>query len=214
MSQDRDVDVEELRGDIEQIKAAMGIQERYSGATSMWLFFGVAVPVAAAISQYVHLERLPAWYHSLIWLGILGGGFVGYLLLSDESVRPANEGTGKPNLFVQFGLVYLASIPLQSIAFEYAGDVEYVPASAAALSIILVMLGVAYGILGSSMAAYHVRRRDRWLFYVGTVWMVALGTLIPGRPFLEEWAYAVFGGLYFVYAVGAYAVMRAGGDAN
>lgn len=214
MSQDPDVDVDELRGDIEQIKAAMGIQERYSGATSIWLFFGLAVPVASALSQYVHLEHLPTWYHWLVWLVVLGGGYAGYLLFSDESIRPSGDSAGTPNLFVQFGLVYFAAVPLQTIAFEYTADVGYVAKSAMALSIIVVMLGVAYGVLGSSMEAFHVRRRDRWLFYVGTLWMIALGMLIPGRPFLETWPYAVFGGLYFVYAIGAYAVMRTGGNGD
>jgi len=211
MSQDPDVDVEQLRGDIEQIKEAMGIQERYGGATSTWLFFGVAVPVASALSQYVHMEQLATWYHWIVWLVLLGGGYAGYLLYSDESARPAESAAGRPNIFTQFVLVYFASVPVQTIAFEYVTDVGYVTESAMGLSFILVMLGVAYGVIGSSLEAYYVRRRDRWLFYAGTVWMVILGVLIPGRPFLETWAYAVFGGLYFVYAMAAYAVIQSGG---
>lgn len=214
MSQEPDVDVDDLRDDIEQIKAAMGIEERYSGATSAWLFLGVAVPAASALSQYVHLEQLPAWYHWFVWLVVLGAGYAGYLLASDASVRWSDRSAGTPNLMLQFGLVYFASVPVQTIAFEYVGDVGYVAESAMALSIIVVMLGVAYGVIGSSLAAHHVRKLDRWVFYAGTVWMVGLGALIPGRSVLETWGYAVFGGLYFAYAMAAYLVLRTGGDGD
>ena len=153
-----EIDVDELRTELDQIKAAMGIDERYEGATTLWLLFGLAVPVAAALSQYVVLERLPQWYHTLIWLGVLGGG----------------------------------------------------AESALVLSIIVVMIGAAYGVLGASLRAYFVRRRDRRVFYVGTLWMVALGVAIPRHATLETWEFAAFGASYFVYAMAAYLVLRGG----
>lgn len=212
MTDDRELDVEELRAELDQIKDAMGIQERYSGATEQWLLFGFAVPVAAAISQYVHLERLPAWYHTVTWAVVIAGAFGLYFALNDRDASLNWSTEGKPNLLVQFGIVYLASIPLQSIAGAYVGDLGYVEESALALAIIVVMIGVAYGVFGSSLRAHYVRRRDRWVFYVGTVWMVGLGVLIPEFPFLEEWAFAVFGGVYFAYAMLAYLWLRSGGE--
>lgn len=214
MTGDSDVDVDELRAELDQIKAAMGLQERYSGATSIWLLFGLAVPVAAGLSQYVLLERLPSWYHSVIWLAVLGGAVLAYALASDQSFRPSGSTEGKPRLWVQFLVVYLASLPLQYIAKAYTTDLGYVADSALSLSIILVVLGVAYGIFGSTLRAYYVRRRDRYVFYVGSVWMLGLAVAIPGSATLEEWAFAVFGGLYLVYALGAYFLLTTGGDAN
>lgn len=215
MSEERDIDVEELRGDIEQIKRAMGLQERYAGAASTWIFFGLAVPVASALSQYVVVERLPQWYITAIWFVVLGGGFVLYAAVSEEDHRPNWGGHGDgPNLFAQFGIVYLAVIPLQEIAFEYAGDLDYVAETGMALAIIVAMLGVAYAVLGTSMRAFRVRRRDRALFYVGTVWMLGLAVAIAHSSTLEYWAFAVFGGLYFLYAASSYAAMRAGGGAG
>lgn len=214
MTGDSDVDVEELRAELDQIKAAMGLQERYSGATSIWLLFGLAVPVAAALSQYVHLERLPAWYHSVIWLGVLGGAVLAYALASDRSFQPGGSAEGKPRLWVQFLVVYLASIPLQSIAKAYTTDLGYVADSALSLSIILVVLGIAYGIFGSTLRAYHVRRRDRYVFYAGTVWMIGLAVAIPESTTLEKWAFAAFGGLYLAYALGAYLLLTRGGETN
>lgn len=211
MTEEPDVDVDELRSDLDQIKSAMGISERYSGATQIWLLFGVAVPIAAALSQYVHLEQLPYWYHNIIWLGIIGGILgLGVWWNSDWDV--SGTGTGKPNLWLQFLIVYLAAIPLQSIADAYTADLGYVAESAQALAIVLVVLAIAYGVFGSSMRAYHIRRRDRYVFYVGTVWMIGLAMAIPQYPTLERWAYAAFGGAYFVYAMGAYLFLRSTGE--
>jgi len=211
---DQDIDADELRSELDQIKDAMGIRERYDGATSVWLLFGVAVPVAAALSQYVHLEELPQLYHTLIWFVVLGGGAAVYFAVVEDGPRPDWTGAGKPNLAVQFAVVYLASVPLQVVAFAHTGDVGYAAESTLVLSIIVVMLGVAYGVFGASLRAFYVRLRDRLVFYVGTVWMVALGVAIPYTPVLETWAYAAYGGCYFVYAMAAYFVLRAGGDGD
>ncbi len=197
-------DVEALRSDLEQIKEAMGIQERYSGATSLWLLLGVVVAAAAAMSQYVHLERLPAAYHWPIWMGVLGAGFGLWVLVSDDPEEMSWSTADKPNLFLQFGLVYAASIPTQSVARVYTGELGYEADSVLALSIILVFLAVAYGVLGSSLRAYRILFRDRAVFYVGTVWMLGLALAMPVVDVLETWPYAVFGGVYLVYALGAW----------
>jgi hypothetical protein len=200
-------DVERLREDLDQIKEAMGIAEQYEGAGSIWLFFGLAVPVASALSQYVLIERLPGWYFSVIWFVVLGGGFGFYAAVTGQEYRPTRPSQGKPNLLAQFAIVYLAAIPLVVVAGAYTEGLGYVDETAMMFSIIAVMLGVAYGMLGSSMRAYRIRTRDRWIFYVGTVWMVALGVAVPQSALLEQWVYAAFGGLYFVYAIGAYVVL-------
>jgi hypothetical protein len=214
MTDDTEIDADELRAELDQIKAAMGLEECYSGATSIWLLFGLAVPVAAALSQYVVLERLPFWYHSAIWLGTLAVAVGVFALLSDHSLGRTRPGDGKPRLWVQFLLVYLASIPLQTIASTYAGDLSYVADSSLSLSIILVTLGVAYGIFGTSLRAYYVRKRDRYVFYVGTGWMIGLALAISESTALAEWAYAVFGGVYFVYAIATYLFLEWGGGAS
>jgi len=211
---DQEIDADELRAELDQIKDAMGIRERYDGATSVWLLFGFAVPVAAALSQYVHLEALPQLYHTGIWFAVLGGGAALYFAVAEDGPRPDWSGSGKPNLVVQFAVVYLASVPLQAIVFAYTDDVGYAAESTLVLAIIVVMLGVAYGVFGASLRAFYVRRRDRWVFYAGTVWMVALGVAIPYTPVLETWAYATYGACYFVYAMAAYLVLREGGDGN
>lgn len=88
MSTNQEIDVDQLRAELDQIKDAMGIRERSPGAIRIWLVFGVLVPVAAGLSQVVYSQRLSQSYHGLIWLGLLGlGGFAIQVLL--EPFLPA-----------------------------------------------------------------------------------------------------------------------------
>jgi hypothetical protein len=207
MTEDTEIDVEQLRTELDHIKDAMGIQERYGAATSMWLLFGFAVPVASALSQYVFTERLPGWYHALIWAGVLGGAYAVWFAVADDADELSFRADGKPNLFVQFGLVYFSIFPIQAITAAFLPELGYVDEALLVQSLIVVLVGLAYGLLGSSLAAYYVRWRDRAVFYVGTAWMMALGVAIPYVDALQTWPHASFGGLYFVYAVAAYVVL-------
>jgi len=201
-----EIEADELREELETIKEAMGLRERYSGATSMWLLFGLAVPVASALSQYVFTERLAPWLHAVIWAGVLGLGFAVWYVLSDEPESNFAAGPA-PNLFVQFGLVYFTVLPVQAAVSPFLGDLGYVDEALFVQSLIVVFLGLAYAVLGSSLAAYRVRLRDRALFYIGTGWMVALGVAIPQVAFLRVWPHATFGAVYLVYALGTYTVL-------
>jgi hypothetical protein len=201
-----EIEADELREELETIKEAMGLRERYSGATLMWLLFGLAVPVASALSQYVFTERLAPWLHAVICAGVLGLGFAVWYILSDEPESNVAAGSA-PNLFVQFGLVYFTVLPVQAAVSPFLRDLGYVDEALFVQSLIVVFLGLAYAVLGSSLAAYRVRLRDRALFYVGTGWVVALGVAIPQVAFLRVWPHATFGAVYLVYALGAYAVL-------
>ena len=203
-----EIEPDDLREELETIKEAMGLQERYSGATSMWLLFGLAVPVASALSQYVFTERLAPWLHAVVWAGVLGVGFAIWYAVAGKEEGEVGIGAGaRPNLFVQFGLVYFTVIPVQAAVGPFLQDLGYVEEALFVQSLIVVFVGLAYGVLGSSLAAYRVRLRDRAVFYVGTAWMVALGVAIPQVDFLRAWPHATFGGVYLVYALGAYAVL-------
>ena len=203
-----EIEPDDLREELETIKEAMGLEERYSGATSMWLLFGLAVPVASGVSQYVFTERLAPWLHAVVWAVVLGVGFAIWYATAGKEEGDIGVGAGaRPNLFVQFGLVYFTVIPVQAAVAPFLRDLGYVEEALFVQSLIVVFIGLAYGILGSSLAAYRVRFRDRMLFYVGTVWMVALGVAIPQVGVLRTLPHATFGGVYLVYALGAYAVL-------
>lgn len=102
-----EIEPDDLREELETIKEAMGLQKRYSGATSMWLLFGLAVPVASALSQYVFTERLAPWLHAVVWAVVLGVGFAIWYAVAGKEEGEVGIGAGaRPNRFVQFGLVY------------------------------------------------------------------------------------------------------------
>lgn len=209
---DQEIDVDTLRTELDQIKDAMGIRERNEEVLEFWLYFGVLTALAAALSQYVHLQRLPAWYHTVIWGGIIGGFFV-VLSLGVLDEQPTYfGGEGKPDLSVLFVGVWLASIPIQVVFGDSNVYDGYVTASTRVLGLAIVLIGLAYFLSGNVLKAYYIRRRDRVPFYVGGLWMAVLGTAIPHVDVLRTWGYAVFGGCYLVYAVAVYVFLGGIGD--
>jgi hypothetical protein len=206
---DPDVDPAELEAQLSHIKEAMGLQERYEGITAQWLLFGVLVAVAAAVSQYVHLEGLPGYWHAVVWVGLLfGGGFVGmWYLLDGEEGPEFGAADGKPSLWLIFVAAYAVVFPIQAVVAPHLADLPDDTGSMLTLSLILVLVGLAYLLMGNALRAYYIRARDRWAFYVGGVLLTALAVAIQYVEVLQTWGYAAFGGLYLVYALATYAVL-------
>lgn len=206
MTETTDVDPSELQRDLDRIKEAMGIAERYESAIEVWLWFGVLVAVASAVSQFVVLNRLPAWWHSVIWVGLLvigGGGLMWWRY--GGSWTP---GRTEPNVGFQIFVVYLGSIAVQLALSSVLPDMGYLLETASVLGIILVMLGLGYIVAGETLKAYRIRARDRRAFHLGGLMMVGLGIAIPNVELLHTWGYAAFGASYLVYALGAYVVLK------
>lgn len=201
-----DVDASELQRDLDRIKVAMGIADRYESAVEAWLWFGVLVAVASAASQYVVLARLPPIWHTPIWVGllILGGGSLMYWRLGSSW----SPGTDEPNVGFQILVIYLGSILVQLAAGPVVPDsIPYLLETAYVLGLILVMLGLGYIVAGETLKAYRIRARDRRAFHAGGVMMVILGVAIPNVELLHTWGYAAFGASYVTYALLAYAVL-------
>jgi hypothetical protein len=209
---DQELDVEALRTELDQIKDAMGIRERSEHALEFWLYVAALVVVAATISQYVHLQRLPGWFHTVVWGGIFGG-FFAVLTWGPFDRTPRFRGDeSKPSLFVLFLTVWLAAIPIQVVFGNSNVYQGYVTTSARILGLALILLGVGYVVAGNVLKAYYIRRRDRLAFYLGGFWMVVLGAAMPHVDLFRSWGYAVFGGVYAVYAVAVYLLLRGGDD--
>jgi len=202
-------DVEELQEELSQIKEAMGIADRYEGITSQWLLFGVLVALAAGISQYVMLEGLPGYWHAVVWIALLfGGGAVGmWWLRPGDGWQTLSPRSDRPGLFFVFGAAYLTIVPLEIVVVGFVGDLTEPTQTLLTLSLVLVMIGLAYLMMGNALRAYRIRNRDRYAFHVGGLLLIGLGTAIPFVEVLQTWAYAVFGGLYLVYALATYAVL-------
>ncbi|WP_135820274.1 hypothetical protein [Halostella litorea] len=200
------VDPAELREDIETIKDAMGLEERYEGAAVLWLAFGGLVAVAAGLSQYVFLAELSDWYHPVIWIGLLGGGgaVANRLVAGDDAGGWGSDDA--PDPYLQIAVVYAVSFPIVNIQQSLV-DAPRAVASASTLATIVVLIGAAYLVVGNTLKAYRIRTRDRYAFYGGGALMVALGTVMPFVDALLTWHYAAFGLAYLAYALASYAVL-------
>lgn len=203
-----DPDVERLREDVDRIKEAMGLAERYEGLTEQWLLFGFLVAIAAGISQYVMLADLPGYWYAITWVGIMfGGGFLGIWWLTRGKPGSFRAREDHPGIWFIYVVSYLAVFPLQLVIGEYVGQLGERSETLLVLSLILILIGLAYLLAGNAMRAYRIRDRDRYAFYAGGLLMMGLGTAIPHVELLQTWAYAAMGSLYLVYAVATYVVL-------
>lgn len=199
-----DVDRDELQRDLDRIKDAMGLAERYENAPEQWLGFGIVVAVAAAISQVVVLERLPGYWFAVVWFGLFGA--FGAVLRRRYGYAFA-PGSSRPNVGFQILAVYAAAFAVQFVALSFLPDLDYLEETAFQLGIILLLLGTAYVVAGETLKAYHIRDRDRYAFHVGGLILGGLGVAIPTVGALHEWGFATFGGVYLVYALGSYWIL-------
>lgn len=199
-----DVDPAALQQDIDRIKDAMGIAERYESAPEQWLLFAAFVAVGSAISQVLVLERVSAVWLPVVWLGLLGGVGVGLSRRYDYSYGP---GRSDPNVGFQILVVYLGSFATQFVARPFMPELGYLANTAFVLGVVAVMLGLGYLVAGETLKAYHIRARDRYALHAGGVVLVVVGVAIPNVEVLHTWGYAAFGASYVVYAAASYLVL-------
>ena len=200
-----EIDVDALREEVDQIKDAMGLEERYPSQFHLWLVYGGLVALAAAASQFIVLNELPAWYHAVAWGGLLGGAGVVQGLRGDRS--EAGTAGDKPNIPLQFGGVFAYYVVILA-ATSVLPSPGYRLQNAVIFGMVVGLVGVSYVVVGSSLSAYYIRKRDRYAFYPGAVWMFLLAVAIPVVPTLRTWGYATFGGLYMAHSVAAYLLLR------
>jgi len=205
MGSNESVDPDALRDDIDRIKDAMGIAERYESAPEQWLLFGALVAVGSAISQVLVLERAAGFWIPVVWFGLFGASAIGLSWRYDYSFGP---GAHDPNIGFQILVVYLGSFAtLFAVGPFVQESLGYLAESALVLGIIVVMLGLAYLVAGETLKAYRIRARDRYLLHGGGVLMVGLGIAIPNVEALHTWGFAAFGASYAVYAAASYLVL-------
>jgi hypothetical protein len=200
-----EIDVDAVREEVSQIKDAMGLNERYPSQFYLWLVYGVLVALAAGASQLIALNRLPAWYHPVAWFGFVGvAGVVQWLRGGEVDAQPAGA---KPNIQLQFGGVFAYYVVIIAATSVFP-SVGYLTRSAVIFGMTVGLVGVSYVVVGSSLTAYYIRKRDRYTFYAGGLWMFGLAAAIPVVPALRKWGYAAFGVLYLAHSVAAYLLLR------
>lgn len=204
MGSNENVDPEALRDDIDRIKDAMGIAERYDGAPEQWLLFAAFVALGSAISQFLVLERAPDFWIPIVWLVLLGGSALGLSRRYDYAYGP---GRSEPNVGFQILVVYLGSFAALFAVAPFLPELGYLAENALTLGLVVVMLGLGYLVAGETLKAYHIRARDRYALHAGGVLMVALGVAIPNVEALHTWGFGAFGASYAVYAAASYLVL-------
>lgn len=202
-----DAEVEEVRADLERIKDAMGLRERYPSAFRTWLVYGVLVPLAALGSQAVVLYELPGWGHWLSWGGFLGAGAL-YLWLRGPEPAGPDAGDGTPSIGLQWWTVFGYALVVLLVFEPAASDVDAITAQATVFAVIVGAVGASYLLLANVLEAYYVRRFDRRVIAAGGLWMLALAVAIAWLEPLQTWGYTVYGLAYFAYAMAAYLVLR------
>jgi len=207
MSEETEIDPEVLREEVAQIKDAMGLQERYPSEFHAWLVFGGVVLVASLCSQVIALRELPGWYHTAVWLGLLGAGNF-YQWRGGSSSDSGNSTGTKPRI----GLLYLAVFSFYLVLlFTLFPEVDATGERGLELLIFsqfVGLTGLGYLVVGEALRAYYIRRRDRWAFYTGGVGMITIAALLPNVGILSTWGYATFGIVYAVHAVASYVALR------
>ncbi|WP_255192939.1 hypothetical protein [Natronobeatus ordinarius] len=203
MTDDGEVDVDALRADLEGIKDAMGLHERYPSQFQLWLVYAPLTMLAAFGSQAVVTYELPGWGHAAAWGGFMGAGALYAWYVGDEYDEP-ERGPPKPGTRVQLLAIVGYLLAVLFVVSPFLEDATALVESATIFALVVGAVGASYVVTGATLAAYYVRDRDRYAFYIGGAWILVFAVAMVRIPFLQEWGYAVFGVCYAVYGVLAY----------
>lgn len=201
---DGDADIDALREDIEQIKSAMAIEDRYPGQRRLWLVHGVVVGLAGVLTNVVFVFPWPNAVYILVWVAVFA--LVGFTQWQ-TSVRAAtdvDDPEPKPSWKIVFGTLVAGLFVLTSIVDPVFADVESVLQGAFFFSLAFTVLGMGYLLAGTILRAYRIRARDRYPFYVNGAWILAFAVVMPYVEWLQYFGYGLFGILFFLHGAGTY----------
>lgn len=200
------VDPDALREDLDAIKSAMGIEERYPGQGRMWLVHGGLIGGAAVATNVAFVFDLPPVAYVVGWFAL-----VAVVVLAQLRLVSRTASASAPTLDWRqlFGALALAIFALWSSLGDLVGaQTEGAEQGAHYFSHVLVFLGLAFLIVGVVLAAERIAFRDRLPFYAGGAWMLALAAVLPHVRFLQLTGWGVFGVLFAVHSVVAYLLTR------
>ncbi|KXA93997.1 hypothetical protein AKJ66_00080 [candidate division MSBL1 archaeon SCGC-AAA259E22] len=205
-----EIDKEALREEVDRIKEAMGIQERYPDQVKSWILWGSLFGVACLLSQVIALERWPGYLYPVIWFGLMfGGGWPLQVKISREGRAYRKETGTKPSFWIPIVAVMAAAFALVTSTGPFIGDLGYYETGAYFATTILTLIGVYYVVLGNQLKAHYIRKKDRCALYIAGAWMIAVSALIPHYSILMRWMYAIYGATFVAYSLGAYYVLSA-----
>ena len=197
-----EVDPETLQRDLTHIKEAMGLQEQYPTAFRLWLLYGALAVFASLGSQAVVTFELDPWGHAVSWGGFYTLGLLyEWYRIGDYEV-PNNEM--KPSIRIQIGGIVAFLVSVFVAVDPFLADRSPVEGQAMIFGLIIAAIGATYVVQAASLRAYNVRTRDRHAFYVGGIWMLIYGAVMPNVEVLQEWGYVIFGILFAGHGIASY----------
>lgn len=201
-----DVDVDSLGRDVDAIREAMGIEDRYPGQSRMWLVYGIAIGVATIGTNAAFGLGAPEYTYFGIWSLMTASVFgAQYFLVSGVS-ESAPTRVNWRHLFGSLVVGYLALF--SSVGDLVAANTEGALRGIHFFSHLVVFLGLTLLVTGVALGAERIRLRDRLPFYVGGIWMLAFAAFLPYIPGLRLWGLSAFGVLFVTHSVGAYILTR------
>lgn len=203
------VDPDALREDIDAIKSAMGLEERYPGQARMWLVYGGVIGLTAVVTNVAFTLSLPNGVYVAGWFAMVTVVAIAQARLVSRTSGPVAPRIDWRQLFAALALALFAL--WWALGDVIANQTEGAVRGAHYFSHVLVFLGLAFFVVGIVLGAERISLRDRLPFYVGGGWMLALATFVPHVEFLQQTGWAVFGVLFAVHSVAAYLLTRPAG---
>ena len=211
-----DVDPDQLRRQLSEIKTAMGLEERYPGQRRQWLVYGAGLGAASILTEaaFSLVQRGPGWFYQSVWLAFtIVTGLALWRLASRTPRGPGSEAA--PGWRSVFGTLLLATASVTTLSsplFEHLQPVmstrEYgLLTGAYFYGLVIAVAGVGFLFVGTVLRTYRIRRRDRWVFYGAGIWMLAFAAGFTYTEFMQVFGYALFGILFFLYSIVAYVVL-------
>lgn len=210
-----EIDRKGLKEEVSQIKESMGLYSEDNPLDAgSWLMWGLLVGIASLVSQVVLSYRMPGYFYSIIWFGSMFG--IGFPIQIWRSKKGTGEKSfttsNKPNFGVLWLAVFAGGGVIIANMFKMidVSGLSYTTVTAYIASSILGLVGIAYLLMGNDLRSYYIRRRDRWTFYIGGLWILIFSFLIPTFSELHEWVYLIYGILYVTHSLGSYLYLREG----
>lgn len=202
------VDPDALREDLDAIKSAMGLEQRYPGQARMWLVYGATIGLAAILTNVAFAFELPNAGYVGIWFALVAVVIAAQWRLVSRTSAGVAPGVDWRQLFAAMVVALLALwTSVGDVIDRAAGGAEQ---GAHYFSHVLIFLGLAFLVVGIVLGAERIEVRDRLPFYAGGGWMLLLAAFMPHARFLQLGGWAVFGALFAIHSVAAYLVTREG----
>lgn len=199
-----EIDKESLQEELGQIKDAMGLYERYPSMARMWLVEGAGIGGFLPLLQ-LNERGVFGDYGGLVLIGIwIIGVFVAYSRFVPNYERPT---TAPVAVWEHFHATVLLGMGALVVGFLPVIDQLDVSTLTLAYLFFAVVAGLGYVNTGIVLKAYNIRTADRYSFYVGGGWLLALAAVTLWIPFLQEWGLTVLGLSFAIHGVGSYAVL-------